>query len=1284
MTSARDPHNEIGMRRRHTSIAVLVSLFLYTCAQSSEPAAPGNHLCNLCRTGYSAAELGPLLHPAWTYASRHRPRPAWKEPVWEPQRIDFDYAFAVSADDQRVYVASSAEHTLTALSLESGEICWEFFTEGPVRLAPELCEGRVLFGSDDGHVYCLDAATGATVWQFRPEIPDERLIGNEQMISRWPARSGVLVEGDKVYTTFGMLSPEGIFVCCLDFESGSPVWMNDTSGTHYMARPHVPGMGGVSPQGYLALCGDTLVVPCGRATPALFDKKTGRLKWHEAEGDFTGGAWTMTWDGLVFSPCESLVKEYGSKLRRPFESSEAPPFESASLVALDANTGHEVFILQGGRKGVISADGIITIIDRDRLTRVRLEDVKAAIGEESTISHTTGHFVDPQKLKPLNIETGVVYSLLQNGNTLIAGGRDRVSVFDAADGRLLWESKVDGQVRDMCLAPGCLLASTTLGKVYCFQMEESLAPKTVPVVKAEVTPLVVPATTMERVRRSLALTKGTAGYALVLGDVDASCLAAVADQTELTMTYVTSRERAADLRNALPAAGLYGSRVAVHIASTRPLPYADYFAAVVLFEATSKQWLNATSAAELHRVLHPMSGVAVVTFPEGLKEHVVDWISQSDLPEDCWRVAETRLVIERGQLDGAGEWTHQYADAGKSAASNDQLVRLPLKAAWFGGLGPERIVSRHFRAPAPLVIDGRCFVPGLDHLIAMDIYTGRLLWQREIPELAHWPAAYRGPSLAVDHEAVYALQETECLKIDPATGDVTGKYSAPMNRLDLGGEADGLIWEFLALTDDQIIGTLGYPRIKPEWWSKAAPENKLVFAIDKEDGWVRWSYRAEQDVDSNAIAIGEDCVYLIEGRPKYKENRRGKPLKTDPRPRVLRSLDLQTGKTLWAKNDISATQNSLWSRDGVLVSTINPISRGMEDPVVQKSGGGVTAYSAKDGGELWHLEDVSTCAPVMTEGILYLPHAYDLHSGKPVKKENALTKAAEHFVPSFPRTCASLSGTPNLLMSRSGSLGFFDLARQSGYYHYPIIRASCWINMIPAGGLVVIPEGSSSCVCGYNYKTSMALMPADRESHFGVAQIKRGDSIERLLVNFGAPGDRPDEHGRVWFAYPRPTAYGRPLAKARYGPKIAGGQLPIEDLAEGVGVVKYAVNPDFHTIGGTDKPWLAACGIEGTIGFRFRLGEKRTAERDYRVTIFFCETNGTAQERRFDVTLQGDPVLRAFNVAREAGGIAKAVSRSFTVSAAETLTLECTAVESGGLPAIVSGVEIVRQGERRS
>ena len=43
-------------------------------------------------------------------------------------------------------------------------------------------------------------------------------------------------------------------------------------------------------------------------------------------------------------------------------------------------------------------------------------------------------------------------------------------------------------------------------------------------------------------------------------------------------------------------------------------------------------------------------------------------------------------------------------------------------------------------------------------------------------------------------------------------------------------------------------------------------------------------------------------------------------------------------------------------------------------------------------------------------------------------------------------------------------------------------RAGCWINVLPAQGLVLIPEASASCVCSYALQTSMAFRPVARGS----------------------------------------------------------------------------------------------------------------------------------------------------------------------------------------------------------
>jgi len=40
-----------------------------------------------------------------------------------------------------------------------------------------------------------------------------------------------------------------------------------------------------------------------------------------------------------------------------------------------------------------------------------------------------------------------------------------------------------------------------------------------------------------------------------------------------------------------------------------------------------------------------------------------------------------------------------------------------------------------------------------------------------------------------------------------------------------------------------------------------------------------------------------------------------------------------------------------------------------------------------------------------------------------------------------------------------------------------VSRPGCWINTIPAGGLVLIPESSSGCTCGFALQTSLAFVP---------------------------------------------------------------------------------------------------------------------------------------------------------------------------------------------------------------
>jgi hypothetical protein len=79
-------------------------------------------------------------------------------------------------------------------------------------------------------------------------------------------------------------------------------WTSSGDGSLYIDQPHyAEAFGGVAPQGALAVAGDRLLVPCGRATPACYDRHTGKLLHYRlAENSYHAGGWQATVAGPVF------------------------------------------------------------------------------------------------------------------------------------------------------------------------------------------------------------------------------------------------------------------------------------------------------------------------------------------------------------------------------------------------------------------------------------------------------------------------------------------------------------------------------------------------------------------------------------------------------------------------------------------------------------------------------------------------------------------------------------------------------------------------------------------------------------------------------------------------------------------------------------------------------------------------------------------------------------------------------------------------------------------------
>ncbi len=245
------------------------------------------------RTAESAEALAENLSLRWT---RQMPP---LTPAYRDNRLQFDAGYEPIVLGKQLFVGSSLDDSVTAFDTETGEQLWKFFTNGPVRFAPVGGEGRIIFGSDDGCLYCVSAAEGSLVWK-KQAVPSERkVVGNGRLISVWPVRGGAVLKGDRVYFAAGVWPLEGTFVFCVDAATGETIWRNDRSSYRYGIHPHnAKAFGGLAPQGYLLIDDESghLIVPSSQAYPAEFDLETGELKAFElpAPGRLPGGWFAST------------------------------------------------------------------------------------------------------------------------------------------------------------------------------------------------------------------------------------------------------------------------------------------------------------------------------------------------------------------------------------------------------------------------------------------------------------------------------------------------------------------------------------------------------------------------------------------------------------------------------------------------------------------------------------------------------------------------------------------------------------------------------------------------------------------------------------------------------------------------------------------------------------------------------------------------------------------------------------------------------------------------------
>jgi outer membrane protein assembly factor BamB len=296
------------------------------------------------RTAESPQQLPADLDLLWR---RDLPQP---RPAFNDVRLQFDGGYEPIVKGQRLFLASNTEDSITAFDTHTGKELWQFFADGPVRLAPVAWKGNVIFGSDDGHLYCVAATDGKLRWKFKAVPSDRKLLGNKRLISVWPIRGGPVLKDDRIYFAAGVWPFEGVFIYCLDVATGKKIWLNDSTGHIYGPQPHnAVAIGGIAPQGYLLINGDDLVVPSSNAYPGRFDLRTGQLKDFKlpSAGRLTGG-WYASLPGKAEqkkTKRKSLLADLGVNVIR---HEDRLRFEGKPEIRTTIRAGEQVFRFTNG------------------------------------------------------------------------------------------------------------------------------------------------------------------------------------------------------------------------------------------------------------------------------------------------------------------------------------------------------------------------------------------------------------------------------------------------------------------------------------------------------------------------------------------------------------------------------------------------------------------------------------------------------------------------------------------------------------------------------------------------------------------------------------------------------------------------------------------------------------------------------------------------------------------------------------------------------------------------
>ena len=1097
-----------GFRRAHARDACALGIVALLLGSTLEAEDWPTYMHDNARSGITREALAlPLsLHWRITPPAPHvRAWPGPQEGYGERRRLVFDDAFATVVVGETVYFGSSVDNKIHAVELATGRPRWSFTTGGAVRLAPTVHDGKVYAGADDGYAWCLAADTGAFIWKVRCGPDSSRMLGHGRMVSPWPVRTGIVVEDRKAFFGGGVFSLNKVYIHSVDATTGEAVWEFVSDFRHPT----------FSAQGHALLAGNRLVIPAGRNTPFAFDAATGALAYATVGNKIIGGpgSYALLTDGKLVSGTQGNLSAYdlaSGELERNVPAMKLL-IDRDLMLTLSPNSlrrlNRSYFDELAQLEALPRNTGALRVIFRERA---------AALLAESLL---------------WKIDLPGMESLILAGDTVFAGGKDELLAIAAKDGGILWREKVEGTVASLTAANGVLLAGTEDGDILCFAAGQKPAPLAPapkrdvfpPGYRERAGTLAQAILAQVESDEGYCLLAGNRLAALAAELATRSKMQV--HYLAPSNTAATARRQLEDsgfMANRVAVMSAENGGI--------PLPsYFANLVVVEGGEDVAPFMRLLKAHGGMLFTIAPGEGEPMLVTRRGAVPGAANWTHQYADAGNTGASTDTALSVPLSMLwyGAPGSDTQQerhlrgpaplvvdgrvfvQCETIVNARKPEKSIQYILCFDSYNGIeywrreipGASRRYLKWYESNLAAGHDS-VFVASGNRCFRLDGRTGELLATYGTPPLpgidtARW--SYVAVSDAVLVGSV-TTRDGEPLH-NPQRGDIPDMtenlFSDALFAYEL--ETGNLLWvhrgtnikkNATCISGGKVFlvdeGEMDDARARTVWETfldssqrtlRSGKPIQMRHMVDLPDPG-DWEMQ-EGDEDS------EEKGDLVLDEPPEPEREPVVDRFGNPVPQVepsstfkVSALDLRTGEPVWSHMmDLTyCGGDALVSMvsDGILLFSGNYTEIGHENGIRHGEGffanRRLVAVNAEDGSLRWSKRASPNLRPLITDGmIISSPYAFDLKTGE----QRMVPASSPSKARGRPWTftlggCGIISGCPAAVFGRRGCSSYVDLSSENGQLtQLPGTRPGCWINMIPAGGLLVETEASSGCTCLY-------------------------------------------------------------------------------------------------------------------------------------------------------------------------------------------------------------------------